>query len=153
MLYDEDIPKVIPADFGIGVVFKNKSGKFVSVGPEDNIRRVTLSIHSWVGTSPGAIHYYCRLKVWGLSFKCLETNCKDSYIKVSERYDIGGAFKKPNSMECFDIECERKLTKKEIDKNPERWNTEYDKPGSLTGCFMTEQQAFLYQDYTFRAWR
>ena len=145
--YDE-LPKIISADYGIGIEFKNKSGLFISIGPVDGIRRVTLDISSWVGISFGAVHYYAILKTYSLSFKCLKSKDK-SFVEVGKSYNICGAFEKPKCLDYIDVECKRPLTQKEKNDDPSRWS-EYDKPGDMVRNFNTEEEAFQAGINTFK---
>ena len=149
MIFDEDRPRVIPADYGIGIIFTNKDGKFISVGPEDKIRRVNLSITSYIGVSPGAMHWYARLNTGSLSFECLKTDCKDGWIKVGERHNISGAFEKPDIIDDISIECERKITKKDLLHHRSNYH-DGAKPGDMTGGFNTERSAYQAGIRTFK---
>ena len=62
---DEDLfdKKIIPINYGTGIKVIDKQGKiWVSEVKEEKHPEVTLTISSFVGVSPGAVHYYGNLK-------------------------------------------------------------------------------------------
>jgi hypothetical protein len=60
---DEDLfpRKIIPKNYGTGIKIADKNGTIWVTDKKEN-PEVTLTITSWVGTSPGAIHYYGNLR-------------------------------------------------------------------------------------------
>jgi hypothetical protein len=62
---NRDTDGKIPLNIGCGVrMAENRNGKpgFLFSDRRNQDNKVTLSITSWIGTSPGAIHYYGNLK-------------------------------------------------------------------------------------------
>ena len=129
----DNLPLEIPDTYGIGLEFKDGEGiEYTTIGDlnKQSRRDVTLTISSFRGISPGAVHYYGRLSTSGLSFK----------NKEGERLNISGSFDKYKPKEClhFTIDLVRILTKEELEKWPDRF-VGY-RPGYTTNCFNTKQE-------------
>jgi len=119
--YDTDFEVKIPQMIGDKVYFKDNDGKLMKTRidlTEDGRRKVSADIRSWVGISPGAIHYYTSLKVNGgwLTPALEESNMTCSY----------GGKKFPEYTEGVKVEITKQLTKEEKENWPDRWDDSYD---------------------------
>lgn len=106
-------------NFGIGLKFSDDRGTdYISVA-EKGKRKVLLEIYSFKGVSWGAIHYYGKLRVWGLSMKILKSKDKNEIGKVVDSAGYIDKFK-PEQMKDIKIEISRQITDKEL-QDKDRW--------------------------------
>ena len=133
-----EITKPIPVAIGVGIPFKSDGRKYVTVCPE-RPREVTLDLHSWTGVSPGAMHYYGKLKYHGVDYRDL----------VSGEVIYGWFSSAPDVSKDGSIELTRTLT--ENDEGVGKPHSEYIafgggnrfagyEIGDQTNCFDTEAE-------------
>jgi hypothetical protein len=117
----------IPADAGVGVIFKGADGtEYVTVPPETP-RRVTYRVSSFRGMSPGATHWYSSLNVPCLHVRVLSLPKSGICYELGVRWTVGvilhisGAFEKrmPEGARSMRIDVEREIT--EEDRNSGRF--------------------------------
>ena len=94
---------IFNASDGVGSIYKYDGVKHVAI--LNDARKVTLKISTWIGLSPGAVHFYGTLYVNGLKF--IDPN--------GRKHNFMGAHKLPKNTESIYIELKRQLTKKDID--------------------------------------
>jgi hypothetical protein len=115
----EGLPDVITPQYGVGLSFKDENGKnYTTVLDKDGRRRISVQVHSWVGVSFGAVHYYGKITVYDLELEYMEDGKKTTS-------SIGGYFDrfKPKDAMGFDLSVKRRLTDNEL-TNGTRYDTE-----------------------------
>lgn len=113
---------------GVGAIYETDGETYIAI--EQFPRKVRLDITSWIGTSPGATHYYGTINVSDLSFK--EQNTKDSCISFCGYVDKNY----PDSVRGVKLELTRKLSKKDL--KTERFH-DY-RLNEVTECFNTKEE-------------
>ena len=88
-------------------------------------RIVEFRIHTWVGYSGNAVHFYGKLRVNDLFYK-------------SKQNKICWSSNSPEITKGFEINIRRVLTQKEIDEAPKRYEY-YDAGDYITG-FLTKKE-------------
>jgi hypothetical protein len=128
-----NVPDVIPIDFGVGIKFKDDKGVEYTTAPRSDHQYINCRITSFRGMSPGAIHYYGKIRISDPSLIYIEDG-------KQRKCSIGGYFDrhKPNEAKGIEIDVVRKLTQKEIDEEPQRWER-YD-AGDETNCWENEEE-------------
>lgn len=110
--YDYEIEKPIPANFGIGIIFRvNGKGKYETVGNhfEDDKRIVNFEIKTWRGCGDSnAVHYYGKFKVRSCNRKVLEIPDGKTYYKVG---DVSGTNVIPKKCSHIEFEVTRIMKK------------------------------------------
>lgn len=132
-----NFPDVIPVDYGLDLVLTTKPEYKVNIRQP---RKRHIDVSTFRGISVGAIHYYAQINADGI----IITKERDG-----ETITYGGYICEEFSQICrkqrgkydkiYKIEVMRKLTQKEIDDDPIRW--EHYKPGDNTNAFYTKKEA------------
>lgn len=146
---EHKLPDVISSTYGIGVTFKDETGKEYTTIPDNTksgARRLNARISSWRGISAGAIHYYGKITCYDPNFKYTDDEGEECISSIS------GYFNRHKPIECqsFEIELVRELTQKEIDEDPDRWGEYYYRAGDMTNCFETEEEVFELMKEIFK---
>lgn len=143
---DHELPdSYFTSDFGIGLQFIDDRGNVGLSVAHQGDRTVRLELGSFVGISPGAMHWYASLKFYSLNWKVLKKAGKDSLFPDTKKGDvvcIGGYIDKfkPPQMLSYTIEITRKVTRadRKIDEG-ERFK--FQRVGEPTNCFNTRPEA------------
>jgi len=149
--YSATLPDIVPVDFGVGLKFKDdKDIEYTTLPREKYEAIIHAKISSWRGISMNAIHYYAKIELPDLTL---------SYIKDGKerQSSISGSFDKfkPNDAKSFTIEVIRKLTSKEIEDDPERWNA-YDVGDETNGWEVEEELITMVKKIIrtrFKSWK
>ena len=132
--YPDTLPDVIPVDFGVGIKFKDDEGIEYTTLPRDRYDGIIRGeITSWRGISAGAIHCYAKIHM-SEPMLSYEEDGKTHTASISGYFDRH----KPNDAKSFTIEVVRKLTSKEVEDDPQRWDCYH--VGDLTNCWESEEE-------------
>lgn len=135
-----DYPQIFKDNCGLDIVGKDRNSEALhAVKGWSNKRRVTLEIRTWVGISFGAIHYYGKLKVDGVSME---------YDEKPGIHTSIDSDKQPLADWYYELKIHRHLTQKEIEEDPDRWEAWYE--GSHTECFETVEEIVEFGKQIFK---
>jgi len=140
----DEIRTKIPATIGVDVVFRvDGKGKYKTI--TNSPRRVYGSISSWVGISPGAVHYYAKLRYHPVNVKVIEP--RDKYERKG---DIHGTNVIPDI--CKGLELTVRTPAKKDMKSWSISDGDYivrAKKGDMTNLYDTKEDALeaLHQEF------
>ena len=92
--YDIKTQGKIPVTIGCGIRYEDNGKVWISAADLRHGKRlVNLDVHSWIGTSPGAIHYYGKLTYDSAGFRCIDApdsgTCYPSDKHLPQQYLSG----------------------------------------------------------------
>ncbi len=129
--------KVLPYLFnsatGIGLVVTNSEGVEYTVTNRQKTREAQLQVSTWRGISSNAVHYYGKIKVsdLALEFDNNGRRCNTFICNEFLKHEILGTLE-------FEIELKRKLTKRDFELHPNRFQS-YE-VGDYVNCFNTSDE-------------
>lgn len=139
------------ANYGVGLRFKDDQGyELESVA--ESPRKVFLKIHTWRGTSCGAMHWYARLEWRGQQFKVVSVpKGNPEKWKIGSIHSVGGYYDrhKPKEMMGGSVGITRPITAKDkrLDHGERFSNWEI---GARTECLDTLEDAKLRAQAEFK---
>jgi hypothetical protein len=132
-------PDVFAADCGLDIILPEKKLHAVKLWEHDQNRCATVEIDTFIGISPGAIHYYGKISIQGVGMEYdEEPGC---YRMIFDRNT-------PLAHNSYTLRLQRPLSREEITRDPERWN--YCREGDLTECFNTPEEIIALAKEVFR---
>ena len=130
-------PNIFSNDYGMDL---NIEGYFVE---KKKNRKVAIEISSYRGICSEAVHYYAKIKADGV-YVCSMKMLNGEKRKVVHGGYLGEEFeklpkeKKDSYNSIYEIEVVRKVTKEEIENNPDRWNGYRE--GWMTDAFESKEE-------------
>lgn len=132
-----NFPDIIPVDYGLDLVLKTKPEYKVKIRTP---RKINIDISTYRGISAGAIHYYAQINADGI---IITEEREDGTVThggyICEEFSQISRKQRGKYDGIYTIEVMRKLTQKEIEDDPIRW--ERYKPGDNTNAFYTKKEA------------
>lgn len=133
----DNYPDVIPVDYGLDLVLTTKPKYKACVRQP---RKIHIDISTFRGIAAGAIHYYAKLTADGIIITEESDDGTITHVGyICEEYAQICRKQRGKYDSNYIIEVMRKLTKKEIDEDPIRW--EHYVPGNKTTAFNTKKEA------------
>lgn len=131
-------PDFFPVTIGDDFKLESRPELFVRI---PNPREVRIEITSFRGISWNAVHYYAKINADGIKrcYKNEEGGICGVYGYLGEEFNSLPRDKKAIWGGNYEIEVARPVTKKDIAKDPRRW--ERYTPGDNTNAFNTAEEA------------